>query len=115
MIDAVFCYVTCADASEARAIAFTLVEERLAAGVNVIPAVSSVFRWQERIHEALEAVVILKTRSDLTDAITTRVRALHSYECPCIVVLPVMGGDSDYLAWIVAETAEPLEDQPKLA
>jgi periplasmic divalent cation tolerance protein len=115
MIDAVFCYVTCADAAEARTIAFALVEERLVASANVIPAVSSVYRWEGRIHEASEAVVILKTRSDLTDAVTTRVRALHSYECPCIVALSVTGGDPDYLAWIAAETAEPLEGEPDLA
>ena len=112
MIDTAFCYVTCAHSAEARTIALTLVEERLAASANVIPTISSVFRWRGRIHEASEAVVIVKTRFELADAVTTRVRALHGYECPCIVVLPVTGGHPDYLAWIAAETAGPLEGEP---
>jgi periplasmic divalent cation tolerance protein len=105
MQEAVFCYVTCSSREEALAIARRLVEERLAACGNVISGMESVYRWEGSIHQEAEAVLILKTRPELVDRVTERVRALHGYACPCVAALPVIGGNPAYLDWIRAETA----------
>lgn len=89
---------------EADSIGRSLVESRLAAAVNVIGGVSSIYRWKEAVRERGEAQLIIKTRSDLADAVTARVRDLHSYECPGIVVLAVAEGNPDYLDWVARET-----------
>ena len=82
-----------------------LVEERLAACANVIPAMQSVYRWRGAIERAQEAVVILKTRSALVERLTQRVKTLHSYECPCVVAIPLSGGNEEFLQWITKETS----------
>jgi periplasmic divalent cation tolerance protein len=65
---------------------------------------SSLYRWQGRLEQAEETLVILKTRSALVPALTERVKQLHSYECPCVVALPISAGNEDYLRWIDNET-----------
>ena len=77
-----------------------LVAERLAACVNVIGGMTSIYRWQGEIQRGDEVVMIAKTRRDRVEALTDRVTRLHSYDCPCIVVLPVEGGSSAFLSWI---------------
>ena len=101
---AVFAYITTGSAEEADRIARILVEERLAACANLIDGMRSIYRWQGKVEEAVETVMIAKTREDLLQSLTDRVRALHSYECPCVVGLPVPGGNPDYLEWIASET-----------
>ncbi len=103
---AVFVYITVDSSEAAGRIARTLVEERLAACANTIDGMRSVYRWQGKIEEAAEIIVIAKTRDDLLDSLTDRVRALHSYECPCVVGLPAVGGNQDYLEWIASETRD---------
>lgn len=103
---AVFAYITVGSDEEARRIARTLVEERLAACANLVAGMHSVYRWKGEIEQATETVVIAKTRVDLLESLTERVRALHSYECPCVVGLPATGGNQDYLDWIASETRE---------
>ena len=98
-------YVTCGTHEEATAIARTLVEERLAACANIIAGMRSVYRWQGRVCEDEEVVVILKTTADKVAEVTERVKALHSYDLPCVVEIPLGGGNGAYLDWIVAETA----------
>ncbi|NQV81474.1 MAG: divalent-cation tolerance protein CutA [Alphaproteobacteria bacterium] len=100
-----FVYVTAADRAEAVAIGRALVSERLAACANVIDSVASIYWWEGAVHEDAEAVLVLKSRADLILPLTERVRALHSYDCPCVVALPIDGGNPAYLDWIVAETA----------
>ncbi|MCX7021977.1 MAG: divalent-cation tolerance protein CutA [bacterium] len=97
-------YITCADAAEAKEIARALIVERLAACANILPGVRSVYRWIGKIEEAAEVVVIAKTRARLVDALTERVKALHSYEVPCIVALPITEGNREFLGWIEKET-----------
>lgn len=80
------------------------VEERLAACANVIDSMTAIFRWNGAIEEAGEAVLILKTTEARVAALTDRLRGLHPYELPCIVALPIQGGNADFLAWIMAET-----------
>lgn len=103
---AVFVYITVGTDEEARRIARALVEERLAACANLVAGMQSVYRWMGEIEQATETVVIAKTRVDLLESLTDRVRALHSYECPCVVGLPATGGNQDYLDWIASETRE---------
>ena len=96
--------VNTAKAAEARQIGRTLVESGLAASANVVGGVASVYRWRGAVREIDEAQLILKTRSDLVGKVMARLRELHSYDCPAILVLPVADGDPDYLAWIERET-----------
>ena len=97
--------VTAPSRAEAEAIGRALVEARLAASVNVVPGVASLYRWEGALHEAGEAMLWAKTRADLVEPLTALVKRLHSYVCPCVIALPIAGGNADYLAWIDAETA----------
>ncbi len=98
-------YMTAASAAEARAIGRALVEARLAACVNVIDGMRSIYRWEGEIQEEGETVLIAKTRRANVDALTEKVRELHSYDCPCVVALPIEGGNPAFLDWIEAEAS----------
>ncbi|MFZ5609774.1 MAG: divalent-cation tolerance protein CutA [Pseudomonadota bacterium] len=98
-------YVTCADEEEAARLAHALIEARLAACGNVVPNITSIYRWAGKIEKAREVALLLKTRAALITPASARIRALHSYETPCIVAWPVMGGDAAYADWVRAETA----------
>lgn len=99
-------YMTAPDAEEARRIGDALVAERLAACVNIIPGMTSIYRWEGEIRHGAECVLIAKTRTELVERATARVRALHSDDCPCVLALPVAGGNPEFLAWIAEETTE---------
>ena len=86
------------------AIARTLVEERLAACVNVIPGVRSIYRWEGEVQDDPEVVLIIKTRADRCEALAARIKDLHPYDLPEVLVLPAVGGSAPYLAWIETET-----------
>jgi periplasmic divalent cation tolerance protein len=101
----VMMYVTAADGAEARAIAEALVGERLVACANVFDGVSSFFRWEGDVQSEPEVAVVLKTRAGRVGAVTDRVKKLHSYSCPCVTVLPIAGGNADFLDWIIKETS----------
>jgi periplasmic divalent cation tolerance protein len=88
---------------EGAAIAQTLVKERLASCVQ-LAAIRSIYRWQAEIQDDPEELMLIKTRRHLADALTARIRELHSYDVPEVVVLPVQAGSADYLAWLSAET-----------
>ena len=98
-------YMTASNDAEARTIARILVQERLAACVNILAGMRSVYRWEGKIQEESEIVLIAKTRSDRVPALTDRVTEIHSYDCPCVVAIPIDGGNSDFLDWIDAETS----------
>jgi periplasmic divalent cation tolerance protein len=100
----IFIYVTCASEAEAHKIAKAVVTDHLAACANIIPGMKSIYRWEGRIEEAHETVLILKTRAELFEAVEKRVKELHSAKTPCIVSLPLAAGNKDYLQWIAAET-----------
>ena len=95
-----FVYMTAGSADEARQIGETLVEERLAACVNIIDGMTSIYRWQGKVRRDREAVMIAKTGRARLAALTERVKALHSFDCPCVVALPVEGGNEAFLSWI---------------
>ena len=97
-------YITAADGAAAKALGRALVAERLAACANVIEGMTPIFRWEGEVREDSEAVLIAKTRSSLVEALTAFVRARHDYDCPCVVALPIEGGNPEFLAWIEEET-----------
>ena len=91
---------TCPDGDMADRIAEALVKEGLAACVNVLPAMRSVYRWRGNIESTSEHLVIIKIRSDDYLAVEQRIRALHSYELPEVIAVPLVGGLAGYLGWI---------------
>ena len=93
-------YVTTADQAEARRIGRALVEEGLAACVNLLPGHTAIYRWQGKLEEGEEAAFLAKTTSLRFEALRQRVRALHSYDLPCILALPVATGDEEFLDWV---------------
>ena len=97
-------YTTFPDAETALAIGEALVRARLAACVNVLPGMRSVYAWKGAVERGEEVVAILKTRGGQADALAAMLKARHPYETPIILQLPVSGADPDTAAWIVAET-----------
>lgn len=97
-------YITAASQDEALTIGRAVVEARLAACANVFPGITSVYWWEGSRQEGSEAALILKTRQDLVDQVVAKVKELHSYECPCVVALPIAGGNKEFLDWIAKET-----------
>jgi periplasmic divalent cation tolerance protein len=91
---------TVAADTDAVALARTLVDERLAACVNVLPVMTSVYRWQGRVDSDREQQIVMKTTADRVRALETRLRALHAYELPEFLVLPATGGSEAYLRWV---------------
>lgn len=95
-------YAIFADAAEAERIGRTMVEERLAACINILGPIRSIYRWQGAIETADEVAAIFKTRHDAVDALITRVAALHSYDVPCLVTWPVDKLLDSYADWVDA-------------
>ena len=96
-------YITTKDEEEAKKIGKALIEEKLAACVNMHP-IKSIYRWEGEIQQEAEAVMFVKTRAGLVDKVVQRVKELHSYEVPCIVSLTIEKGFPDYLKWIAEST-----------
>ncbi len=102
----VLVYVTAASRDEAMRIGRAAVDGRLAACANVLPsATTSIYWWQGKLEEASEVSLLLKTRAALVDKLVAKVSELHSYGCPCVVAVPIAGGNPKFLEWIDAETA----------
>ena len=93
-------FTTCPDAQLSERIARALVTEGLAACVNVLPTMQSVYRWRGNIESATEQLLIIKIRAADYHAVEQRIRALHSYELPEVIAVPLVGGYSRYLAWL---------------
>ena len=96
--------VTTANADEGARLGRALVEERLAACANVIGPIRSIYRWQGAVEEADEHLVLLKARGADVGALEARVRALHSYDVPEVLALPVTAGSAPYLDWLADAT-----------
>ena len=97
-------YMTAGSRDEAERIGRTLVEERLAACVNILGPITSIYRWEGDIATDDETAFIAKTAEALVDNLVERVCQLHSYSCPCVVAIPIESGNADYLNWIESET-----------
>ena len=106
-VETVLVYVTAKDNAEAKMIARAVVGERLAACANVLGSIDSVYWWQGRVCEDNEVALLLKTSSERESELINRIKELHSYECPCVVCLPIADGNRDFLNWIAAETGHP--------
>lgn len=100
-------YITTSGQEESSRIGRRLVEERLAACVNIIPSIKSFYHWEGSLEEDEESVLLVKTTSELTQQIIKRVRELHSYDNPCIISIPITGGSRDYLEWLNNEVKKP--------
>lgn len=101
----VLIYSTFPSAEAAELIGRLLIEQRLAACVNVIAGMTSIYRWEGRIARDSEAVMIIKTRKGAADAVIAAVKERHSYTNPALLVIPVEAGSADYIAWLLNETA----------
>jgi len=97
-------YSTIDDLKDARRIASTLVEEQLVACVNIIPSVESIYRWKGKVENAEEVILIVKTADENVKKTIQRIKQLHSYELPDIIVIPIIGGLKEYLDYITNET-----------
>jgi periplasmic divalent cation tolerance protein len=98
-------FVTAPNEGEARRIGRALVDERLAACVNVVGPVRSIYRWDGQVQEEAEHLLVVKARRADVDGLAARVRALHPYEVPEVVALDVVAGSAPYLDWVRAATA----------
>ena len=93
-------YVTAGSAAEAETIASQLVEERLAACANILGAATSIFWWDDKLNKDRETIFIVKTTAELVDQVIAKILALHSYDCPAVVVLDIEQGNPEFLKWI---------------
>jgi periplasmic divalent cation tolerance protein len=101
---AVFVYTVYPSVVEAERVGRELVEARLCACVNILPGMVSLYWWQGAIERGEEVVMIIKTRAALAETVRAAVKTMHSYTTPAILVLPIERVDSDYNAWLMAET-----------
>jgi periplasmic divalent cation tolerance protein len=93
-------FITAGSAEEAERIAHALVEERLAACVNIVPGVTSVYRWEGQVQRDAEVLLVAKTLEANVARLAQRVKELHSYDVPEVVALPITDGSPEYLAWL---------------
>jgi periplasmic divalent cation tolerance protein len=100
MTEARIVLTTAGSQNEARKIAHALVERKLAACVNIVPQVESVYRWQGKVESATEWLLIIKTQATAFERVRNAVRELHSYELPECLLLEISDGSPEYLAWI---------------
>ncbi len=100
------CHCACPDPGTAEAIATRLVEERLAACVQILPPMRSVYRWEGKVEQAAEVLLLAKTSSDRLQALCARIQALHPYDTPEVIALEAAGGSGSYLDWVHAETRD---------
>lgn len=98
-------WITCPSTDVAERLADALVESRLAACVNIFGKVRSVYRWQDRVERESEVPLVVKTRQDYFDKVSAKVAALHPYDTPAIVAVPILRTNKSYEAWLVESTA----------
>ena len=101
---ATFIYITAGNLDEAKKISRELISRRLAACVNIIDNMVSMFWWKDEIQEDKEVILIAKTKEALVTELIETVKSVHSYDCPCIVSLPVSDGNRAFLDWIAQQT-----------
>ena len=99
-------YMTAGSIEEAKNIGHILVEKNLAACVNLLENMISIYKWEDKLEEGQEVVMIAKTRKTLMPKLIETVTKHHSYECPCVLELPIQGGNPEFLRWIATETEQ---------
>ena len=103
-VSALICFCTCPDADCAERIAAALVAERLAACVNLLPGLRSVYRWQGKVEAAAEVLLLVKTSAEAYPALQERLRQMHPYELPELLAVEAASGLPEYLQWLAAES-----------
>src|ERR1700680_4523936 len=109
MTDKIVVLCTCASAEEAARIARALVEKKLAACVNVMPAVRSFYRWKGAVEDEQESLLVIKSSRGLFDQLRVEIEKLHSYEVPEVIAVPIVDGSEGYLEWLERELVAKLE------
>lgn len=99
-------YITSPNREEATSLIHILLGDRLIACANMLDNATSFYWWQHEIEHHPEVMIIAKTRAELVDKVTERVKSLHSYTTPCVVAVPIVGGNQNYLEWIAYETRQ---------
>lgn len=108
MIDKVIAYTTCKDVTEAEKLARHIVERRLAASVSIVPGVGSFYYWKGSLRHEQELLLIIKSSRGAVKILGREIEKLHSYELPQLVVIPIVDGSPNYLAWLERELSTPL-------
>ena len=103
---AVFVYTTYPSIVEAEKAGRALIDRKVAACVNILPGMISLYRWEGKVERGEEVVMIIKTRASLAEPVRAAVKEMHSYTTPAILVLPLESVDADYLGWLLAETED---------
>lgn len=103
----VVAYCTVPDVETGKRLARLVVEGKLAACVNLVPGLTSIYRWQGAVSEDAEVLLIIKTRASLVEPLTHALTAAHPYSVPEVITLPVTGGNAPYLAWVRESTVDP--------
>lgn len=107
MTDKIVVLTTCDSEMLAEQLARHLVEHRLAACVNILPRARSVYRWQEKIEDAGEWVVLIKSRRDLFAALEAEIQNIHTFEVPEVIAIPIVDGSEAYLGWLDGQLTTP--------
>lgn len=110
-MEPVLLYITAPSREEAITLCRYLTHERLIVCANIVDAATSIYVWEGQVQEAREAIIFAKTTRALADEATARIRERHSYQCACVVEIPIQGGNPDYLKWI-ADNARPFSTPP---
>ncbi len=107
MTDSIVIFVTVGSEAEAEIIAKALVEEQLAACVNILSPIHSIYRWEGKVADDREWLLLIKTRVECFASVEARVKALHSYQVPEVIALPIMAGAEEYMRWLRESVCEP--------
>jgi periplasmic divalent cation tolerance protein len=107
-MEIVFAYITCKNRSEAKKIGKVLLQDKLAACVNIFDNMNSMYWWKGKIEDANETVLIAKTTKKLFPKLSKKVKAIHSYEVPCILQIPITDGNKEYVDWLLENIKSPL-------
>ena len=103
MTDKVLTYTTCSDVRKAEKLATHLLQNRIAACINVLPGVKSFYRWQGKVETDAEVLLMIKTSRDLITEVRRVIEKLHDYDLPELIVVPIIDGSPDYLVWLERE------------
>jgi periplasmic divalent cation tolerance protein len=105
MEEAIVVFITAQDMKQAENISYSLIETKLAACINIVPSVKSIFWWQGKIDSSNEVMIIVKTRDVLLKRLISEVKRLHTYDVPEIIALSIKGGNEEYLRWLHDSTS----------